>query len=264
MTTTINAEVFFRNVKSKFPDGTLSQANVDGINALLDAGHAEKLSLDHMAYVLANVHRETGGYMFPVKETVFAHHKNKNPSDAVVKARLDAAFKAGKLKGVKTPYWQNGRFGRGQIQISVGNYEKLTPYVGVDLAKYPERAMELAVSARIAVIGMKKGLFTGKALNDFVFPGAVSNPIPSNPRRIVNGNDGSDKEVAQHFWDYRKALQAAAWQVERTLPPVPTPSPIPVLPAVAAPPKPPVAVTSPKRGWFMQLLINLGWIKENT
>src|SRR5690606_31114062 len=75
----------------------LSQPQVTGIEAILDACFRHRVDdPHHVCYILANVYRETGGYMFPIKETVYASHKDKNPSDKTVIARLDKAFKAGK------------------------------------------------------------------------------------------------------------------------------------------------------------------------
>jgi len=197
----MNREAFFAKIRTAF-GGTLSQPQVDGMNALLDAG--KDLPLHHMANVLAQVRRETGGYMSPIKETVMPHHKNKNPSDAEVIRRLNVAYKAGKLPWVKTPYWQGGWFGRGPIQIThEANYAKF------GLTK--EGALDPAKGAAAAVRGMRDGMFTGRKLSDYDFPAALDNPPKTNPRRIVNGPDGSDKDVAGFHREFAAALQASGW-----------------------------------------------------
>lgn len=201
---------------------SLSQRQVYGMDALLDTGAG--LPLHHMANVLAQVHRETGGRMYPIKETVFASHKDKNPTDAEVIRRLDRAFAAGKLRGVRAPYWRDGWFGRGQIQIThLANYAKF----GIS---DPNDALRLPISARIAVVGMRDGTFTGRKLTDYTFPGALDLPPAQNPRRIVNGPDGSDAEVARHHRAFAAALEAAQWgaqaPTQRSAPrPDPTPAP---------------------------------------
>lgn len=198
----MNREAFFDAVRPAF-GGTLTAKQVDGMNSLLDEGAG--LPLHHMANVLAQVRRETGGYMSPIKETVMPHHKNKLPSDAEVIRRLDQAFAAGKLKWVKTPYWREGWFGRGQIQLThQKNYAKF----GIT---DPAAAMQPKVSAMIAVRGMRDGMFTGKKLADYSFPAALDAPPARNPRRIVNGQDGSDAEVARHHREFAAALTAADW-----------------------------------------------------
>lgn len=201
----MNRDAFFSHLRRadvRAFGRNLTERQVAGIEALLDAGAS--LPLHHMANVLAQVHRETGGGMYPIKETVMPAHRDKNPSDAEVIRRLDRAFAAGQLKWVRTPYWRDGWFGRGQIQIThKANYDRF----GVT----KEQALELPHSARIAVVGMRDGMFTGRKLADYNFPAALDLPPGQNPRRIVNGTDGSDAEVAQRHRDFAAALEAAGW-----------------------------------------------------
>jgi hypothetical protein len=207
----MNRETFFKAIRPAFR--SLNVRQVEGMESLLDAGR--HLPLHHMANVLAQVRRETGGHMAPIKETVMPSHKDKNPSDAEVIRRLDRAFAAGKLKWVKTPYWRDGWFGRGQIQLThQKNYAKF----GIT---NPEDAMQLQVSARIAVQGMERGMFTGKKLADYAFPAALDAPPARNPRRIVNGHDGSDAEVAGFHRQFAAALEKAGWEPARAAPQTP-------------------------------------------
>ena len=198
----MDRSAFFRSIRPSF-GGWLDQSQVDGMSALLDAG--ADLAFHHMAHVLAHVRRETGGIMAPIKETVQPWHNDKNPSDAEVIRRLDAAFAKGQLPWVKSPYWRDGWFGRGQIQIThEGNYRKF----GVT----KDEALELSHSARIAVTGMRDGLFTGRKLADYRFPNALDAKPRDNPRRIVNGEDGSDEQVAGFHRQFATALAAAGWR----------------------------------------------------
>lgn len=201
---------FFDAIRPAF-SGKLDQDQVNGMNALFDAG--QDLPLHHMANVLAQVRRETGGIMGPIKETVMASHKNRNPSDADVVKRLEKAFAAGKLPWVKTPYWRGvpSWFGRGQIQITHrANYAKF----GITA---PDDALKLHISAHVAVTGMRDGLFTGRKLGDYRFPQALSSPPAMNPRRIVNGQDGSDAQVARYHRQFAAALEAAHWGVSGSM-----------------------------------------------
>ena len=197
----MNRATFFDIIRNDLKP--LDRETVAGIEALLDAG--KYLPLHHMANVLAQVRRETGGWMAPIKETVMPWHKNKNPSDAEVLRRLDRAWAARKLPGVKAPYWRDGEFGRGQIQLThAANRAKFGISNRDDLLKMP-------VSAHVAVTGMRMGLFTGHKLGDYNFPGAIHNPPDDNPRRIVNGRDGSDAEVAASHVMFAAALLAGGW-----------------------------------------------------
>ena len=246
----MNRAAFFDAIRPAF-GGTLDQAQIDGMAALLDAG--ADLPLHHMANVLAQVRRETGGHMAPIKETVMPYHRDKNPSDAEVIARLDRAWARGQLPGVKTAYWRGGWFGRGQIQIThKENYTKF----GIS---NPDDALRPHISAHVAVVGMRDGLFTGRKLGDYTFPADLDEPPRSNPRRIVNGVDGSDAEVAGHHRKFAAALQAAGWGTQAAPPQRPAAAPV-ARPAPAAPvptPKPVNALAA----LFLAFLRALGIVK---
>lgn len=136
--------------------------------------------------IFGQCHYEAENRLALVKETVYAHHADQNPSDATVAARLEAAWKRGQLPWVKTPYWRadaNGQhwFGRSFPQIThKANYEKLGREIGVDLVGNPDLALVPANAGRIAVAGMEKGLFTGWKLSDC--------RTRADYRRIVNGD----------------------------------------------------------------------------
>ena len=206
---------------------SLSKAQVDAVEALIAVMIGWPIA--HAAHVLAEVYHETGGGMFPVKETVYRTSKDRNPSDATVIARLDRAWAKGQLPWVKKPYWRGGWFGRGQIQLTHEyNYTKGGALVGVDLVSDPDRALELPVSAEIAAEGCRVGLFTGKSLADFDGPEGFDH---YNARAIVNGDKRANgRKVAGHARAFEAALEAAGW---RAAPPVP-PDVEPPAPVVAA------------------------------
>lgn len=231
----MNRTAFFEAIRPAF--GKLNEAQVTGMNALLDAGAA--LPLHHMANVLAQVRRETGGHMAPIKETVMPHHLDKNPSDAEVIRRLDRAFAAGKLKWVKTPYWRDGWFGRGPIQIT-----HRTNYAKFGISD-PNDALRPHIGAHIAVRGMRDGMFTGKKLADYTFPADLDAPPSRHPRRIVNGVDGSDAEVAKFHRQFAAALTKAGWTAQKVVD-----QPLASKPVVAH--KAPETVTKPS--WITALI----------
>ena len=225
---------------------SLTQGQVDGTEALLDA--ANGLPLHHVANILAQCYHETGGRMVPVRET-FA------TSDAQAIARLDREWAKpghGALRHVRAPYWRpdadgNAWFGRGHIQLThKDNYLKF----GI---ANPEDAMRMDVSARVAVEGMRDGKFRARnKLADYDFPGDLDNPPSTNPRRIVNGNDGTDAKVAGYHRAFAAALEAAGYReapqrpIARPVQPrevYPAPRPVPVQDAVPAPaPRAPAGV----------------------
>ena len=227
----MDEKAFFDHIRNNLFDGMLITPQVVGINNILLAytALAPVPNLDHLAFILANVYHETGTWMSPIKETVMKYHTDKNPSDATVIKRLDNAYAKGQLPWVKKPYWRTGYFGRGQLQIThEDNYAKFGEAFNIDLVGNPSLALDPAVSARIAVFGMLRGAFTNKKLSDYGFPNAVEAPPEYNPRRIVNGKDGTDKDVARYYKVFRQALINAGYGKEvegEVVTPEPAPAP---------------------------------------
>lgn len=182
---------------------------------------SQKLARNEAANVLAQIFWESGGTMKPVRET-FAK------SDAAAKAALTKAWKAGKLSWVKADYWSGGWFGRGHIQLThYANYLKAGTALGIDLISDPAKAMEPAVSAAIAVRGMREGWFTGKKLSDY-FSGSRADH--AGARAIVNGDKNKKpkgekrtigKIIADLAGEYDLALRIAGYDA----PAKPTPEP---------------------------------------
>lgn len=233
----MNESVFFARVRALLFDGSLSAGQVAGIHAVLASCDRHNVTdLKYRAYILASVFHETGERMQPVRET-FA----KSDSEAV--QRLEKAFKAGQLTWVKTPYWRpdaDGKswFGRGLIQITHrDNYLKLGKRLGVDLVANPDRALDLATSADIAVVGMAEGLFTGKELSDY-FDDTSAKWVEA--RRIVNGTDRAAL-IAEYGVKFHAALIAARDAVE-AVPPPPVSAPAEPVPAS---PEPDMAPATP-------------------
>lgn len=221
---------------------SLTQRQVDGINALLDAGTG--FPIDHLAHVLGEVYHETGAGMYPVKETVFPYSTDKNPSDATVIARLDSAWAKGQLSWVKSPYWRDGMFGRGQLQVThLDNYRKCSALTGVDQVADPSRALELPVSAANAMLGCQAGIFTGKKLADF--DGAAFDHVGA--RAIVNGDknkrekgslETNGQKVARYALAFASALTSGGYDASEAVP------------APVAPP----ATEIPPQNWLVKVL----------
>lgn len=233
---------------------SLSAAQVQGCEAILDACEKYRVTdAHHVANVLAQVYHETGGHMLPIKETVMASHKDKNPSDVTVIARLDAAFKAGRLPWVSKPYWRDGWFGRGPIQVThEANYRKVGNAIGADLVSDKNRIMDPAIGAATAVVGMRDGIFTGKKLSDFDFPACLNAPTKSHPRRIVNGNDGTDAKINGYHRAFHAALTAGGYSEKPFVVDDPGPKP---LPQPSPAPAPAVVARQPVAGNWLTLLI---------
>lgn len=198
----LNRKTFFAYARRAPFGGTLSTAQVDGCNLLLDTCQAEGVTdLRQVSYVLASVFHETRFTMQPVREAF-------GKSDADTIARLEKAWRAGKLGQVRTPYWRTGWFGRGKIQIThEENYRKLGAALGVDLVRHRDLALDQKISARIAVVGMRDGLFSkDRTLARYFPPGGASDPVYA--RQIVNGSDKA-RLISGYWRNFLDALLAA-------------------------------------------------------
>jgi putative chitinase len=195
----VNREAFFTQVRSTVFHNRMSQDQVDNLNILLDTWEALLPNADPrwIANSMAQNYQETGGRMAPVRET-FAE------SDRQAMDRLERAWRAGKLPWVRKPYWNDGWFGRGDIQLShLPNYAKMEKRTGHPLVARPSLMLDPKISKEVMVIGMVEGLFTGRRLADY-FNDTTDDP--PNARRIVNGPDGTDAKVAALHRKFLKAL----------------------------------------------------------
>lgn len=114
-----------------------------------------------LAYVLATVYHETGGAMQPVKEF---------GGERYLRSKM------------YYPY-----YGRDLVQTTWRiNYEKVKNFSGVDVVKTPDLIGKMPLAAKVAIYFMKKGLYTGKKLSDFINDNKCDF---YNARRIINGLD---------------------------------------------------------------------------
>lgn len=208
----MNKQVFFDYVRNVPFGGRLTQSQIDGLEkGLYWLDKLEVTDNRHKAYVLSTGFWETGQTMQPVRE---AHGKTDKQSID----RLEAAWKAGKLGSVKTPYWRDGWFGRGIVQLTwKDNYRKMSPYVGVDLVANPSAMLTPDVSWKATIIGMQKGLFSKGNTLDKYFNENTDDPVGA--RRIVNGVDKA-KVIALLYKNFLDALEAADKAVDKKQEPV--------------------------------------------
>jgi predicted chitinase len=199
----INRKFFYDHLHDTLFSTGLSQSQVDGHTAILDAWEEGYAKEDDrwLAYMLATAYHETARTMQPVRETLA-------PTDDKAIARLENAWNAGKLSWVKTPYWRKdaeGRtwLGRGLVQLThKANYEKMKKETGVDLVSHPELAMEMDVAIKIMFIGMIKGSFTTHKLADYF---SKTNEDWVHARRIINGMDRA-QQIAVYAKTYYSAV----------------------------------------------------------
>lgn len=202
--------VFFDRVRAKPFGGSLSQPQVAGLNAILDA--VDKYGVKdvrYLAYALATAYHETARTMQPIAE----YGRGK-----------------GRKYGVKGKYGQVP-YGRGYVQLTWDeNYERADKELslGGALLKNFELALRPDLAAAIMFRGMTEGWFTTRKLAHY-FSAKVDDPV--NARRIINGTDKA-ATIAGYHLDFLAALLAAGWGAVPTLAPVaevaadPTPAPV--------------------------------------
>lgn len=185
-----NEALFYSTVRTTLFGGKLSQDQVDGLAAILDAW-PEGQDARWVAYSLATAYHETGRTMQPVRET-FA----KTDAEARLKLKSRAYARADSETG-------EAYYGRGLVQLTWRiNYEEWSAELGVDLVRKPDLALDMGNAARILVGGMMKGTFTGKTLARFF---NSMDDDPRNARKIINGTDRA-ADIAGYHHQFLDAL----------------------------------------------------------
>jgi hypothetical protein len=186
---------FFAAVRSPLFAGKMSDAQVQGIDAILDEAERRGTPLKHLAYMLATAFLETARTMQPIAE----YGKG-----------------AGRKYGVKGKYGQVP-YGRGYVQLTWdSNYERADKELGLKgaLLRDFNLAMRQDIAAKIMFEGMTDGWFTGKRLNDYIV-GDRADYVGA--RKIINGTDKA-KTIAGHAAVFEAALKAAGFGARAVVP----------------------------------------------
>jgi predicted chitinase len=148
-----------------------------------------------MAYVLGTAQHESAG---------FAHMRelfDGNDQAAFFNKKYGGRADLGNTEpGDGAKY-----FGRGFVQITGrNNYTKFAKILGIDLVNNPDLAVHPDTAAKITVLGMRDGKFTGVGLAKFLH-------VPDkldwfNARTIVNGHDQAAK-IQGHAEAYFAVLE---------------------------------------------------------
>lgn len=174
--------------------GTLTRAQQDALNDLLTRieGDASLVNVQHAAYILATVSRETGFKFVPVYEMGRRIYFN----------RYDGRHDLG-----NTQPGDGFRYrGRGYVQITGrNNYDHFGDQLNVDLVGNPDLALDPGIAYIIMSLGMREGLFTGKKLSDYI---NVRQCDYENARRIINGLDHA-AEIARMASTFEACLHAS-------------------------------------------------------
>ncbi|HEY0120538.1 MAG TPA: hypothetical protein VGC14_02055 [Rhizobium sp.] len=212
---------FFATARTSVFRGALSQSQVQGIEALLDAcGDFGVADVRAVSYVLATPMIETGGTFQPIIENLnYSEQGLRNtfpkyfsPADAKAYARqperiANRAY-ANRMGNGNEASGDGWRYrGRGYCQITGrNNYVRFSTILGLDLDANPDLARQDDIAAKIIVVGMRDGIFTGKKLGDY-FTQESSDWI--NARRIINSLDRAN-DIAAYAKLFNAALLGAA------------------------------------------------------
>lgn len=216
----IDRTAFFRHLTETdpvlFSDG-MTEAQRRGLAVKLDVWE-EFYARDNppvfLAAALGQMHWETGGRLEPVLEA-FAANRRESAE------KLQAAYEAGRLSWVKTPYWltdESGQIpvGGGDIQLTHRrNYvfaeERLRERFGraFGLDRDYDRILYPAISAHVAFAGMIEGWFRPCRLADFLRADGTLDYRAA--RDIVNGDTGRVGDRIEAYCQiYEAALRAGA------------------------------------------------------
>lgn len=216
------SKAFFDGVRSSIFGGTLKPAQVAGLNAIGAAWSefGDDTGNDGFGYILATVLNEVGAAFQPKAESLTYTSPERIRAVWPTRFRTLAAAKpyvrnaealAEKVYGGRadlgnTQPGDGFRYrGRGYSQITGrANYAKFGKLLGLDLIGNPALVMDPTIGAKILVIGMVRGMFTGKKLADY-FGADKRDAI--NARRTVNGDVGlNGKKIAGYWQKFVAAL----------------------------------------------------------
>jgi hypothetical protein len=186
----LDREKFFHGYRTAF--GRLGQSQVEGLNALLAAAEADPTLSDlrWLAYMFSTVQHECAGTWRPIEE--YGKGAGRPYGTPVV------------VTDPQGKKHRNVYYGRGYVQLTWrSNYEKMGRLLKNRLLYNPALALRPAVAYRIMSLGMRRGIFTGKKLGDYI-AGARRDYV--NARRIINGRDQAEK-LARNAVKFEKILR---------------------------------------------------------
>jgi putative chitinase len=191
----IDLVVFFDEVENEFRT-LLKPKQMDGQMLLLRAcDELQVTMIEQKANILAQVKTETGFRFESIPESG---------------GKLGKAYflKYEYRKSLGNTQAGDGYLfrGRGFVQITGrNNYDKLGRLLGIDLINNPDLALQPDIAAKILVIGMRDGIFTGKKLSHYI---NQTKTDYYNARRIVNGTDKASV-IEQDSIKFARALNKA-------------------------------------------------------
>ena len=205
----MNEKAFFDAIRRRLFKRGLRQEQVDGINGILRAFVTHGDGRDKtLAYALATAYHETGRKMAPVREG-FA--KTDAGARRIVRHR-----KYGKAE----PPYGHVYYGRGQVQLTwKENYRRSSADAGVDLVRYPDKALDPVIGARILIKGLLGGRWNGRGKGIAHYLPDRGRDDLKNARRTVNITD-KWQPIGGYYSHFLAAIREAGGVPESAYQPV--------------------------------------------
>jgi Putative peptidoglycan binding domain. len=132
-----------------------------------------------------------------------AEHESQNFTSPEENSGRKQAAEIGYKGGERAGYGSGEEyFGRGYAHLTHWeNYDDLGRALGIgdDLLRDPALASDPDIASRVLVVGMRDGMFTGRALGNYI---AGEHVDYLNARRIVNGTDrAADVAALARDWE---------------------------------------------------------------
>lgn len=214
-------KTFFDSIRTNL-FGQLSTAQVQNINEIFSAwkeldGNDTRL----LAYSLATAYHEVGSKLSPVSENLNYSAKRitevwplrfKTISAAAPYAnnpeKLANFVYGGRLGNNKTGDGWLYR-GRGYPQLTgKTGYEKFGKLLNINLVNNPELALQPKNAAKILILGIRDGLFTGKKFSDYSsYEKARPTVNADSTRKTKNGNSTVGKDIASYADKFENAIK---------------------------------------------------------
>lgn len=190
---------FYAAYRLAYPS-RLSQSQVDGLNTLLSFIETDTYLTDihHAAYMLATIKHECADTWQPIVERGARAYFDKYEAGTAIGKRL-----GNKFQGDGYRYR-----GRGYVQITGrANYSRLSNAIGSgdELEHIPERTLFTETAYEIMSVGMRRGLFTGKKLSDYINESGCDY---TQARRVINGVDRASL-IASYAQEIERILRAS-------------------------------------------------------
>lgn len=194
-------KLFYNHVRRLFRT-RLVPDQVKGFEAFLDSwikDHAS-ITIPQLAYILASVWHETGARMVPVREG----YATSDAQAYRIVTRL--CKKRGRSNYARRNAAGKSFYGRGPIQLTFEeNYLKIGRELGYgdDFVHDPDKVLEIKIGVEIAIVGMMRGVFTGKKLTKY-----INNDSKDyfHARRVVNILDKA-KGIADYARLFERCLK---------------------------------------------------------